>query len=125
MKCFRHSQTDAVGTCKHCFKGVCAECANDTGIGLVCSSQCESEVRSMRMLVERNKLAFPLAAKTHGRNAILLALLGLAFVVGGVLERNDTFLFPWLLSMGVIFIVGAVFSLLMRRKYAKAPQTRA
>jgi hypothetical protein len=34
MKRFRHPQIDAVGACKHCFKGACSECSKDTGVGI-------------------------------------------------------------------------------------------
>jgi hypothetical protein len=119
MKCFRHPQSDAVGSCKYCFKGVCTECAKDTGIGLVCDSQCEEEVRSLKAVVDRSKQAFPLVAKTHARNAVLLTLFGVAFFAFSLVDRSDAFLFPFLLSCGVIMIIGAIFSFLTGRKYAK------
>ena len=122
MKCFLHSESDAVGTCKHCFKGVCSACAKDTGIGIVCSPQCEEEVRAIKSLVDRNKQAFPLVAKTHSRNAVLLCLFGVAFIVFGFIARSESFLFPFLLAFGAIMVLGALFSVLIGRRYAKSPQ---
>ena len=93
MKCFRHPESDAVGTCKHCFKGTCSACAEDAGIGIVCSPQCEEEVRAVKFLVNKNKQAYPLVAKAHGRNAILLTLFGLAFIAFSFIARGDSFCF--------------------------------
>jgi hypothetical protein len=125
MRCFRHPQSEAVGTCKYCFKGVCTECAKDTGIGIVCSPQCEEEVKSLQAIVDKSKQVFPLVAKTHGRNAILLALFGVAFFVFSAIARSDSFMFPFLLSFGVIMVIGAIFSFLMARRYAKSSGTQA
>lgn len=123
MKCFRHSESDAVGTCKYCFKGVCSACANDTGLGVVCSPQCEEEVRAIKSLVDRSKQAFPFAAKTHSRNAVLLCLFGAALIVFGLVARDNSFLFPFLLAFGTIMVLGAFFSVLTGRKYAKSSQS--
>jgi hypothetical protein len=125
MKCFRHPQADAVGTCKHCSKGTCSECSKDTGIGLVCSPQCEVEVRSLKAIMDRNKQAFALVAKAHGRNSALLLLFGIAFVAFSPIERTDPFIFPFLLSTGAIILTGAIFSFLMARRYAKSSGTQA
>lgn len=125
MKCFSHLQAEAVGTCKYCFKGVCADCAKDTGIGIVCSPQCEEEVRSLKAMTDRSKQAFPLVAKTHGRNAILLALFGVVFIVFGAIERSDSFIFPFLFSFGVLMVIGAIFSFLMARRFTKASRAQA
>jgi len=123
MKCFRHPQAESVGTCKHCYKGVCTECAKDTGIGLVCSSECHEEVKSLKAIVDRSKQAFPLTARTHTRNAILLALFGTAFMAFGAITISDSFMFPFLLSFGAIMFIGAIFSFLMGRRFAKASRT--
>ncbi len=125
MKCFRHPQSEAVGTCKYCFKGVCRECANDTGIGIVCSPECQEEVRSLKVVLDRSKQAFPLAAKSYARNAILLALFGAAFIAFSAIERSDSFMFPFFLSFGAIMVLGAIFSFLMGRKFAKLSRPQA
>jgi hypothetical protein len=74
MRCFKHPQSEAVGTCKHCFKGVCAECTKDTSVGIVCSPQCEEEVLSVKALLDRSKKSYTLASKTYLRNTIWLVL---------------------------------------------------
>ena len=118
MKCFVHSGTDAVGSCKHCCKGVCSHCARDTGTGLVCSATCEEEVKTIRMIVERNKKIYPMAAKTHSRNAIWFALLAIFMIVFGVVARPG-FMSAYLIGFGALMFVGAAFSVFNSRRLAK------
>ena len=125
MKCYRHPQSDAVATCKYCSKGVCTECAKDTGVGIVCSATCEVEVRSLKALEENSKRLLPLASRTHRRNAVLFTLFGAVFITFSLIDRNDSFLFPFLLAAGVVILIGAGFSFLTGRRYAKSVQTQA
>ena len=50
MKCFNHLNDDAIGTFKHCRKGLCHECAADLGHGLACKNQHEEAVNSLEGL---------------------------------------------------------------------------
>src|SRR4051794_41083631 len=54
MRCFYHQDKDAVGSCKSCGKGLCAECAVDLGKGLACRGRCEETARAIIELVDRN-----------------------------------------------------------------------
>lgn len=47
MRCFYHQDREAVGLCKSCAKGVCAECAVDLGNSLACRNRCEERARSV------------------------------------------------------------------------------
>lgn len=125
MKCFRHRESDAVGACKHCFKGVCTECAKDTLLGVVCSPECEEQVKSLMALVDRNKQAFRLVAKAHRRNAIVSGLFGASFIAFSLVARRDSFVFPFFLSGGAIFSLGALFAMLTARKYVKSSTIQA
>ena len=124
MKCFRHAQSDAVGTCKFCFKGVCAQCATDTGVGIACSPECQQEVKLLKAIIDRNKQAFPLAAKANTRNAILLFLFGFTFLGFGAIEEDRSLLL-FFGAVGVIMLIGGIFSLISARKYAKSPRTQS
>jgi hypothetical protein len=122
MRCFRHAESEAVATCKFCSKGVCSECVDDTGFGVVCSARCKEEVLSLRAMVERNKRSFSLASRSLTRNGILLALFGVAFFAFSFTGRRDSFLLPFFVVFGAIMFVGAAFSFLNARKWAKTPQ---
>jgi hypothetical protein len=54
MLCFYHQEKDAVGQCRSCGKGVCAECAVDLGKGLACRGRCEEQVRTLIELIDHN-----------------------------------------------------------------------
>jgi len=115
MKCFNHPEADAVAACKHCFKGVCTRCAKDSGVGVVCSQACEDEVRSVRAMLERSRKMYPLAAKTHLRNAIWLTALAAVFIVWGLISEHGAFMF----AIGAVMLLGAVFAALNSRRVAK------
>jgi hypothetical protein len=115
MKCFKHPQADAVGICKHCCKGICAECVNDTAGGIVCSTQCQEEVQSIKNLLDRNKKSYGLMARVYSRNALLFALMGLAFIAFGMIQGKNVFL----LSIGGLVLLTSVFTFVTARRYAK------
>jgi hypothetical protein len=125
MRCYRHHESEAVGTCKHCFKGVCTECAKDSGIGIVCSPQCQEELKSAKAMLDRYKQTFPLVAKTYARNAILLALFGAVFIGFSLIEGRESGMFGFLLASGGVMVVGAAFAFLMSRRFAKSSRTPA
>jgi len=54
MRCFYHPQADAVGTCKHCHRGLCSECASEREGGLACRGRCETAVDTVNALIRRN-----------------------------------------------------------------------
>jgi hypothetical protein len=118
MKCFSHPATDAIASCKHCFKGVCPQCARDTGIGVVCSPACEEEVRSIRAMVERNRKAYPLAARSQSRNAIWFTALALVLIVFGIIAHRG-FMSNYLIVFGILMLLGAAFSALTARRMSK------
>jgi hypothetical protein len=54
MQCFYHSGSDAVGTCKHCHRGLCRDCASEREGGLACKGRCEALVDQVSALIQRN-----------------------------------------------------------------------
>src|SRR3954463_16471933 len=54
MRCFYHPQADAVGTCKHCHRGLCSGCAAEREGGLACRDRCEAAVDAVNALIRRN-----------------------------------------------------------------------
>ncbi len=114
MKCFNHPQADAVASCKYCFKGLCPECAKDSGVGIVCSAACETHAKAIHAMVERNKKVIAWAPRTHSRQAIFLGLIALVFLIYGFSTGNI-----FILASGVVFLAGAVFSAINGRRLAK------
>ena len=54
MRCFNHSDVEAVGLCKHCSRGLCRECAVERAGGLSCRGPHEEIVDAVSNLVSRN-----------------------------------------------------------------------
>lgn len=118
MKCFTHPSSDAVGTCKYCCKGVCAECAKDSDYGVVCSERCEAEVKSLKAMVERNRKMVPIAAKTHLRSAVMLFAMALVFIGYGVVVGQGYFQI-YMIAFGLIMLLGGGFAVFNSRRIAK------
>ena len=54
MRCFYHQDADAVGTCKHCARGLCLACARQRSGPLACPDRCETAVDAVERLVQGN-----------------------------------------------------------------------
>ncbi|HYM18646.1 MAG TPA: hypothetical protein VEU06_08790 [Micropepsaceae bacterium] len=54
MRCFYHPERDAVGNCKHCYRGLCAACASEREGGLACRGRHEADVDATSALIARN-----------------------------------------------------------------------
>ena len=54
MLCYRHPSAQAVGACKACYKGICSDCASDTGNGLACTESCQTKVADINEMNERS-----------------------------------------------------------------------
>jgi hypothetical protein len=47
MRCYYHHDSEAVGTCKNCGRGLCPACVAEVENGLACQHRCEEEVRAL------------------------------------------------------------------------------
>lgn len=118
MKCFKHPESEAVGTCKQCSKGMCPACAKDIGMSIVCSTECEAATKLIRTMVEQNKVVYPIAAKTHTRNGLMFALMGFVFLLFAIVQIG-TVLSVFTGCLGLVMLIGSVFYFANGRKYAK------
>jgi hypothetical protein len=118
MKCYYHPDADAVGICKSCSKGLCRACAIDVGNGITCKGPCEDEVRSLNAMLEKSKAAHPKAAKAFYTNATMFALLGLLFLISGLVgwSHGRTALSAFLVPAGIIFLIWSFLSYKTGRK---------
>lgn len=95
MKCYYHHQTEAVGTCKKCNKGICPDCAADSEIGLTCKGKCE---KTRQSIIQRK-----------WRRALLFALLGIFYVMLG-LFWSDAVIKAWqvFIAVGLVLLVRSI-----------------
>ena len=82
MNCFNDSTTPAVGSCKSCHKGLCQDCATDTGKGLACRDTCETDVLEIWEMNERGKKIYGIGKyKTRMPSSGVLLWGGLSLVL--------------------------------------------
>ena len=114
MVCFYHPDRPAIGICKHCQRGLCADCAAlvpSTTLRpgddcLACKNRHEEQVRAMEQLLQRNILQSKRVGSVYLRNAIFYGLVGVAFAGFGLWQLK------WLGLQAVLFMVLGIFLLL-------------
>lgn len=116
MKCFNHREIDAIGICKNCNKGLCRDCITEIENGIACTTTCVDELKQINSLINRNKQSYNIASSAHLRNAYMFGAMGLAFIVFGLITDGLT---GFLSVMGLLFLIGAIFSFVSARKYKK------
>ncbi len=116
MKCFYHPQSDAVGICKNCHKGLCRECANDVGDGIACKDNCEAKVKTINELVFASKSTYKMARGAHFKQAILSVLFAFIFL-GFSLTYEDSYIRYLFIILGIVALIGGIFSYLTSKKY--------
>jgi hypothetical protein len=116
MKCFVHRSNDAIGTCRACSKGLCAECAVDHGHALSCHGQCESEVSHIR----RHNIAGRRLISAQKRNRFLAPgfyiLAGVFFLIPGLWGHESS---SFTVGLGALFIVFGVAVFLANKRWVK------
>lgn len=107
MHCFYHHDKDAVGGCKSCGKGLCAECAVDLGKGLACRGRCETDVQAVISLVDRNIQLQPKTARliqaggsARIAGSLFFLVVGVVFLIFGLTSDRE---------MTIITILGVCF----------------
>lgn len=116
MNCYHHTEKSAVGSCKHCYKGLCFDCATDTGNGLACHDHVEA-VNAVNQVIDKNIKAVKDAPINLFIGPIFNMLMGVGFVAAGLLIAQKTQ--PFLLFLGSGFILFALVEIIRSRKIFK------
>lgn len=111
MHCFMHTDRDAVGICKSCYKGLCVECAADLQHSLACRGKHEEAAERLHAMVARAQRVQTTAGVARFVAPVFTGILGLVFVVYGfMIDRMHGLLFPlglaFLLYSAAIYAVG-------------------
>jgi hypothetical protein len=113
MKCFNHSEVDAIGVCKHCNKGLCRECAVEAAGSLSCRGACEQQVALVNRLTLQAGASYAKTSRAYLRSTLVYVILVFAF-------RTDISLLRTLLIiMAVVFFLGGVFYFRSAREFGK------
>lgn len=109
MKCYQHEEREPVGTCKHCHKAVCKDCAIDTGYGLACSESCVDEIKVLREMMGKNAQIYGIGSisRMPPTGVIMYGLFGVVFTAWGIynsINRDKIDIFTLILGIGFLFI---------------------
>ena len=69
MVCYYHPDRAAHGTCKHCGRGLCSECAALVDDTLACKDRHEEQVRGLNLITRRGILQAGRVGSGYARNA--------------------------------------------------------
>jgi hypothetical protein len=116
MKCYNHLSIDAVGICKNCNKGLCKDCLTEVENGIACKETCVEEVNLINSLINRNKQSYKTVSSAHYKNAYIYCGFGLVFIMFGLTTHGLT---AFTMAVGIIFFIGAIFSVISANKYKK------
>jgi sulfite exporter TauE/SafE len=118
MICFYHPDKPAVGTCKHCQRGLCSDCATLVGDSLACKDRHEGQVLALEEMTRQNILKSKRTRSDYVRNAVFYGIVGLLFTAFGVSQIQ------WLGLQAVVYAViglallyAALANYLESRKY--------
>ena len=113
MKCHRHPDRDAIAACKHCIKGICAECMVDADGSAACSEKCARHVVLAQDLLMR---AVPMQQNIPRFLAMFLAVIGVGFVAWGLFQEK-AILQQFVTAAGLVFVIFALVAYrTLRRK---------
>lgn len=115
MKCYNHHEKDAIGQCKHCYKGLCSDCSIDLDSGLACKGVHEGEVELLNSLIENSKKAYSQTKKSVFMSNIYLFLMGV-LLVGFGYERSKFLIYFGILCIGY-WVVLSVYNYIHLRKF--------
>ncbi|HUI88850.1 MAG TPA: hypothetical protein VLX61_09005 [Anaerolineales bacterium] len=118
MNCYYHPDRPAIGVCKHCQRGLCAEDAALVDDSLSCKGRHEEQVRAMNQLMQRNLLQAKRVRSMYTRNAIFYFLTGALFAAFGYSQMRFTGLQGlFLLVVGLFLLFAAGLNFFEGRKY--------
>lgn len=117
MRCFVHSNIEAVGTCRNCQRGLCNDCATEVDKVLACKDRCEAEVRDQQRLsawsmkvVDSSPPNTMAGRNFMQRSSALNLVLGIVFLAWGT--WGDPF--SWLLVvLGMCFLSFGIVELVI------------
>ncbi|MDR0477631.1 MAG: hypothetical protein LBH14_06820 [Desulfobulbaceae bacterium] len=122
MRCFNHQDKNAVGTCKHCGKGLCPDCLTDLGHGLACRNSHEQAVENINTLISRNSQVQRMTPKTWHILPAFCAFMGFVFACFGLFAPKGPELFTIVLGIGFISFSVILFVVNYRAFRAKSAQ---
>ena len=118
MVCYYHPDRSAVGTCKYCQRGLCADEAALVADALAGKSRHEEQVRGLNLMEARGLLQARRMGAGFLRNAIFYSLVGVLFAGFGYLQLRFLGLQAvFFMLIGLFLLYAAVANYVESRKY--------
>jgi len=118
MRCYNHPERQALGTCKYCHRGLCADCLTLVDDSLACKDRHEGQVSGLNLLEGRNLLQARRIGSNYRRNAVFYFLSGALFAGFGLYQYRFAGLQAlFLIFIGLFLLYAAVANFLESRKY--------
>ena len=109
MNCFNHNETTAIGSCKHCSKGLCKECLTDLGHGLACRDIHENEVNELKLAIDQSVKIYSNAGKNSMIGPVFYLFMGVVFFIYGIVAQSKITNFLTILGGGFIVFAIVIF----------------
>jgi hypothetical protein len=123
MNCFFHPDRPALGLCKSCGRGLCPDCLAEVPDGLACKNRCEERVLLLNRMIDSNRQVLAVS-NVHVRSGMVFTLaFGVLFCLFGFVpffvygQKGALFLGV----MGVVFLVSGLLRL---RPKARFPELK-
>ncbi len=118
MRCFYHSQIEAIGSCQACAKGLCRECAHSVDSGVVCKGYCEDKVLRFQNLAQSHAKSLAGSGRTVWVSSASTAAAGIFLILIGIRFPGPLFLVPLL---GIACVLMGLSCLYLKRDVLKDP----
>jgi len=115
MRCFVHRDTEAVGTCRGCSKGVCAECVVDMGHSISCRGACEKKAQALHS----QSMQSGVLLRAQRRNRFLAPALFLVMGVAIILFAGGGSVLNYGTVMGGGFVLFGIVLAVLQQRYAR------
>jgi len=119
MKCAGHPESDAIGICLACARGVCDQCAVDLGRALACKDRCEPEVRRLLDLRDfsfsqpsTQSAILGRTKRAYTRSGVFFVFLGGVFALWGYFYAQAQFL----AILGIVFACYGLWQIVAARR---------
>lgn len=108
MRCYAHHESDAVGVCHGCGRGVCRSCAREAPSGeIACGETCAASLHASRTMVANAMRSQDSHRTTAWLFPALLCGMGLLFLAGGLYRGRQ----PFATGAGALFVAfGAIYA---------------
>jgi hypothetical protein len=118
LVCYYHPDRPAVGLCKHCLRGLCADCAAAVDGLLACKDKHEAQVHVLEEMTRQNILKSKRTRSDYLRNTIFYGIIGLLFTAFGLSQIRWLGLQAVVYSViGLALLYAALANYLESRKY--------